>query len=77
MLRYFLARDDQVPGALSERMPFFHPSLIEFKSGIRGSLGTLGPREIKKKPMMYLSAPSFEDTSSVFICTLQRILSGF
>ena len=46
---HFLAIDDQVLGALSERMPLFHPSLIEFKSGIRGSLGTLGPREIKKK----------------------------
>ena len=29
--------------------PFFHPGLIELKSGIRGSLETLGPREIKKK----------------------------
>ena len=62
MLRYFLATSDQVLGAFSERMPFFHPSLIALNIGLRGSWGTLGPREIKKKTIMYLSAPIFEDT---------------
>ena len=49
MLRYFLATDDKVLVSFCERMPFFHSNLIALKIGIRGSWGTLGPREIKKK----------------------------
>jgi hypothetical protein len=47
---------------------YFLGGLIELKCAtcIRGSLGTLGPREIKKKRRMHLYAPSFDDTS-VFI----------
>ena len=49
MLRYFLATCGQVLGAFRERTPFFHPSMIALKIGIRGGGGTYGPREIKKK----------------------------
>jgi hypothetical protein len=49
MLRYFLATNDQVLGSLSDRMSLFSGGLIELKCAIRGSLGSLGPREIKKK----------------------------
>ena len=45
---------------------YFSGGLIELKCAIRGSLGSLGPREIKKKKDTFVSAPSFEDTS-VFI----------
>ena len=41
---------------------YFSGGLIELKCAIRGSLGSLGPREIKKR-RMHLSASSFEDIS--------------
>jgi hypothetical protein len=52
MLRYFLATYDQVLGSLSRLVTecrYFSGGLIELKCAIRGSLGSLGPREIKKK----------------------------
>ena len=66
MLRYFLATNDQVLRALSERMPFFHTSLIELKKWYTRKLGNFRSSGNTIKTMMYLSTPSYADTS-VFI----------
>jgi hypothetical protein len=51
------------PNDLVTECRYVSGGLIELKCAIRGSLGSLGPREMKKKRRMHVSAPSFEDTS--------------